>query len=186
MRRTVGLLQYLHLRYFSRPRHDRLLYANLLKRGPYRKILEIGVTDLVTPLRLIRLSMGIHGKETIYTGIDLFEARPSSAPSGLNLKGAYQRLRESGAVIRLVPGDPYAALRRSANEIGPVDLLIIRSGIDQQSMERAWFYVPRLLHEKTRIVQEVPADSPNQWALRDICPSEVASLAGTERRRSAA
>jgi hypothetical protein len=95
-----------------------------------------------------------------YVGIDLFEARPASAP-GMTLKCAYVQLKGLGVRLHLIPGDPYAALARSANELGKFDMMVVRWDQDPTAVERAWFYFPRLLHAGSRIFLEPSQSSGN-------------------------
>ena len=50
------------------------------------------------------------------------------------------------------------ALSAAANSLTNTDLLIISADQDAASLERAWFYVPRMLHGETLVLHEQPAD----------------------------
>ena len=59
-----------------------------------------------------------------------------------------------GARTQLIPGDPLAALACSANSLPDTDLLIIRADQLGESMEQAWYYVPRMLHTHSLVLVE--------------------------------
>jgi len=93
-----------------------------------------------------------------YTGVDLFETRSPADGPPLSLKTAHQTLARFGARVRLGPGDPFSVLSRMANHLPPSDLVVISSGWDRASLDRAWFFLPRLLHAGSQVfVQERPA-----------------------------
>ena len=56
--------------------------------------------------------------------------------------------------IQVIPGDPLSALARSANGLQSTDLLVIAADQDTQSLANAWFYVPRMLHDKSLVLLE--------------------------------
>ena len=52
--------------------------------------------------------------------------------------------------MQLTPGtSPADSLMRIANTVGKVDLLIVPAELDVPSQSRAWFFVPRMLHEQS-------------------------------------
>ena len=109
------------------------------------RLLAIGLGDPEQARRLIVLAQRCQPDAEIhFTGIDLFEERPDHEPE-LPLKDAYRLLRSTGARVRLVPGDPYVALVRSANSIRGIDLAVISPEVSRLSMRAAWFFVPRTL-----------------------------------------
>ncbi|MGH6737783.1 MAG: hypothetical protein ACREDY_01910 [Bradyrhizobium sp.] len=96
-----------------------------------------------------------HGSECLwYSGIDLFELSPADETSKLSLKAAHCMLKPTGARVRLVPGDPFTALAAAANTIGASDVIVIAAGHDAESLRRAWFYIPRMLHPATQVFVE--------------------------------
>lgn len=146
-------LKSVQLRYFSQPKHNRQLYRSLKKLRP-TAIVELGIADAVRSVNLIRLAQRYSPEAEIkYTGIDLFEAREADSP-GLSLKAAHQRLKATGANLRLVPGDPFSAMARTANTLVGTHLLVIGHDQDPQSLEQAWFYVPRILTPETLVYVE--------------------------------
>lgn len=168
----AGFLRSLYLCYFSQPKSDRTLYK-LLKKQPVRKFLELGIGVGERTLRVLEHCPG--NDETSYTGIDLFEARQNGDGAGLSLKEAHKLLSATGAKVRLVPGDPYGALSRSANAIGKQDLIVISADQDRESLAKAWFYVPRLLGETTKVFLEERLEGVT--TLRTVPHDEIASLA---------
>jgi hypothetical protein len=188
MRRlSVGrLLRSLYLLYFSRPASDRVLWK-AVKSRPVRSIVEIGVGLGGRTERLLEIAAWrAEGGSLKYAGIDLFECRPpGQAP--LALKQAYHDLRATGHTIRLLPGDPYTALARSANALTGTDLVIISGEQDPESLERAWRYLPRMLHEQSLVFQQTETGkTPPGWRqlpLEEI--QRLASVAGKTHRRAA-
>ncbi len=146
-------LQYLALTWFSRPKSDRVIYRAIRKHGCHR-FLEIGVGQGLRAQRMIDLALASHPQDQVrYVGIDLFEARPEPA-SGLKLKDAHRLLKARGIATQLVPGDPFSALARTANSLRDIDLVLISADQDAASLERAWFYLPRVLHATSLVFQE--------------------------------
>jgi hypothetical protein len=158
----------------------------MLRRQPQR-IVELGLGQGERALRLIDVAASYMLRAEIqYIGIDPFEDRLTADKPGLTLISAHRLLKASGARIKLIPGNPWEALIRSANHLGTVDMLIL-SALDQQSGEfpQFWFYVPRLLHEKSVIFQEVAARD-GKTTLQEINRREVLAWAAAPQRRKAA
>lgn len=142
-------LKSFHLRYFSHPKHERGLYRHVHKTCP-SKIVEIGMGDGARAERLIRYACErSDGDEIRYTGIDWFEAKEVS--TGWSLKSAHQQLKAAGGKVRLFPGDPFSVLSKQANGLAKTDLIIIDAEVDDDTMNRAWFYLPRMLHDETAV-----------------------------------
>jgi len=120
-----------------------------------------------------------------FTGMDLFEARSAVDGPGVTLKMAHRLLSATGARIQLVPGDPCTGLARVANTLGQVDLVVISPRLDPRRLARAWFYVPRLLHERSQVLLErlLPG---GRTSLRLVSRSEIESLAAAAAGRRAA
>lgn len=176
-----------YLDYCSQPASDRVLYRAMRKR-PVQKILELGIGAGQRTLRMLEIAVaGQPDSHVFYAGIDLFEARCEADGPGLSLKLAHQRLRGSGARVRLVPGDPFSALARTANEIGAVDLIVISADQDRQSLARAWFYFPRMLHAATRVFLEEGETSEGAAQLSELSRAQIDErVALTAPRRAAA
>ena len=177
-------LEYLYLAHFSKPKADRQLYR-LIKQCHPAHILEIGIGTLRRSLRMICVAGRYADLQRIeYTAIDPYECRPTSAWP-LSLKQAYCLLRATGARIRLLPGDPWEALRRSANMLAAIDLVIISASESMSASHPAWFYLPRLLHEHSVVLRET-ADADGQVRLETISRAAVLQLARPSTRRKAA
>jgi len=181
----TGRLRSLYLCYFSQPKCLRPLYRLLCKRSkksPVLKITELGVGTAERTLRLLELCPP--ADEATYTGIDLFEARGVADGPGLSLKEAHKRLAATGMKVRLVPGDPNSALARSANGLADQDLILIAADQDRTSMARAWFYVPRMLHESTLVFEEELVEGESTW--KPVSPGEIAHRAAAAKGKRAA
>jgi hypothetical protein len=171
---AAGFLRVSYYAWFSRPAGERVLYRAVRRIRP-RRIVELGVGDAHRAQRLVRAAQRYAGGEVIrYCGIDLFELRPADTPK-LGIKQAYHDLRSLGAKVQLAPGDPFSALARFANSLTGTDLLVIAADIDAESLERSWFYVPRMLHERSRVYREEPQDDASIF--RQMKRSEIARLA---------
>jgi hypothetical protein len=177
----AGLLRSLYLSYFSKPQGYRPLYRALRKRPP-TKIVELGIGSAERTLRMLELCAA--GPETSYTGIDLFEARGQGAAPGLSLKAAHTKLSATGVKVRLVPGDPFSALSRSANALAGQDLILISADQDRESLARAWFYVPRMMHPGTLVLLEEVVDG--KPGLSQLLLVDIEAMAQTPKGRRAA
>lgn len=188
----IRALQTFYLCYLSQPKSLRPIFRTLIKRakpsrknpgGPIRKITELGVGTAERTLRVLQLCPATD--ETVYAGIDLFEARQNGDGPGLKLKEAHQRLAGVGAKIKLIPGDPYSALMRSANSLTGQDLIFIAADQDRASLAKAWFYVPRMLNEHTVVFEETLVDGRSTVAI--VPHDEIArrAAAATPGRRAA-
>ncbi|MGQ9574022.1 MAG: hypothetical protein ACUVUC_01765 [Thermoguttaceae bacterium] len=151
---AASRLRLFYLFHFSRPAHERALYRAIYRRQ-VRDILELGIGTGQRARRMIAVAQShFPPGELSYTGVDPFEARAPETQPGLSLKAAYQMLRATGARIRLLPGDPFAALSRAANSLGKVDLVVVSAAVEPANLSKAWFYVPRLLHAHSLVVWE--------------------------------
>ncbi len=150
---AASQLKYLHLAYFAKPVADRTVYRSIRNsRAGNLVVIGVGSGELVR--KMIQLASDFTSRPQVrFTGIDLFEMRKTSKGS-LSLKQAHRFLAPLKARIQLVPGDPCAALARIANSSPDNDLVVIRGDQDQESLERAWFYLPRMLHETSVVLVE--------------------------------
>lgn len=175
-------LKYLWLAHFSKPRGERILFR-LIKQQPVKSILEIGVADLSRAERLIQFAGNFTPNgELRYTAVDLFEGRPDPE-TGISLKEAHARLKQVDAKIKVIPGDPFSALARSANSLAGTDLVLIAEDVDAEAMQRAWTYLPRTLHEGSRVVIATDSDSGPQYRL--MTKEEVIQLSGNNAKHIA-
>ena len=115
-------------------------------------------------------------------GVDRFEDRSESDGPGLTLKEAHQLLRSDGVRVQLVPGNPSDAWMRIANSLGKIDLLIVPAEFDAAPQARAWFFVPRMLHENSVVYVERLQD--NGQTLLEIKPRARDRQPGVRRRPS--
>jgi hypothetical protein len=122
-----------------------------------------------------------------YAGIDLFELRPA-AQRGLSLKSAHKELKSLAGKVQLVPGDAFTSLARSANSLLHTDVVVISAEHDAHALERAWFYLPRMLHDHSRVFLEEAADKPGETRFRLLTRLDIerlASLAARSMRKAA-
>ena len=181
----IAGLKHLHLAYFSRPEADRPLYRAIRRCGA-KKLLALGVGDCQRVIRMIAAAANFGpALEVRFVGIDLFEARPDDGSQGVSLKDAYRQLKSTGASIQLLPGNPFTALARSANALGPMDVILIAADQDAPSLERAWFYVPRLLRASTRVFQEIAGEGDQATHLRELTMGDIETRVAGRTRRAA-
>ena len=181
---TAARFKYLYLAYLSKPSNDRALYR-MIRKHKVRKILELGMGKGLRARRMIELAMQVKfDKPVWYTAVDLFEMRPAEVLPGVALKLAHRDLQTTGAKVRLLPGDPFSTLSRAANTIGPQDLIVISADQDRESLARAWFYMPRMLHDQSRLFVE-ESEGDGRCALRLMPRAEIEQLAADTRRRAA-
>ena len=183
---SASRLKYLYLAYLSAPSSDRLLYRSI-RRRQIRSIVEIGIGQARRSLRMIEVAQSLAAARPVrFTAIDAFELRGSGSEGGLTLKQAYRRLKATGARVQVVPGDPYAALSRVANTLAKTDLLVISADLDEDSLSRAWFYIPRMLYKHSLVFREEPGNA-GDCQLRAVEIKEIAALAAVHvgHRRAA-
>jgi hypothetical protein len=177
---TAALVRSTYLLYFSQPAADRPLYKAIKGRA-IRSFVELGIGAGQRTERLIEVLGWEAGNLPLaYTGIDLFEQRPSDCP-GMSLKAAFAKMKFAGVKTRLVPGDPYSALSRAANQLSGTDLIVISADQDRDSLARAWFYFPRMMHAGTLVFLEEPA-AKGTTTYRPISPLEIERLAASANR----
>jgi hypothetical protein len=166
--------------HFSRPASQRCLYR-AIRRHRVSSIVEIGIGRGERALRLVEVAGSATAKQVRYTGIDEFESRSGESAAGLTLKHAYQRLRTTEAAIQLVPGDPLAALMRVANSLTGTDLLVVSAEVDAASLQRAWMYVPRMLHRSSLVYLEEASDDGDGRRFVRLSLGEVNRLAESQQ-----
>jgi len=151
---TIGWAGAFWLARLSRPAGERVIYRQVFRQAPTR-VLEIGLGTLVRTERLLRAA-GRAAGEVTYVGLDRFEGRAVTDPPGVSLKQAHQRLASLGRV-RLVPGNADTSLARLCNQLGQFDLVLVSADNDERHLERAWFFVQRLLTQETTVLVEPSA-----------------------------
>lgn len=171
--------------YFSQPSSDRLIYQ-AIRRIKARRIIECGIGTTQRAMRIIETAKLVSPNDEIhFAGIDLFEARSSADGPGVSLKMAHRRLTATGAKIKLIPGDPLSALARTANSLGKTDLLVISARQNPIAMSAAWFFVPRILHDSSVVLEEQPLGD-GRMSLVSVSVEELARRAGDNRRNRVA
>jgi hypothetical protein len=189
MRRVslARLIRSAYLLYFSKPVSDRALLKAVRGR-PVRSIVELGVSLPARTPRLLEIAGWRREGETLrYTGIDLFEARPSGQ-TRLPLKQAFATLQGPHVRLQLVPGDPATALRRVANSLVGTDLMVISGEQSDELLASAWTWMPRMLTSSSIVLREVPGAAAQhaQWqrlTLADV--QRLGASAAKSARRAA-
>ena len=171
--------------YLSHPASDRLVFKTI-RRLRARRIVECGIGTTQRARQIIETAQIVSPNDNIYfTGIDLFEARTAADGPGVSLKLAHRQLSATGAKIQLIPGDPLSAFAQAANSLSNTDLLIISARQNPSKMAEVWFYVPRILHEGSVVLEE-EALSGGQMSIESVLLGEIAKRAGATGRRRAA
>jgi len=178
-------LRALYFLYFSTPRGDRRVYQAICRQKA-RKFLELGIGIGQRAARMIEVAARFFPPSEIrYIGMDPFEARSALDGPGVTLKMAHRLLSSTGGRIRLIPGDPLASLANSANALGQVDLIVISARLDPRRLAKGWLYIPRLLHEESKVFLEKTRPG-GQTSLEAVARSEVLALASLACDRRAA
>ena len=174
-----------YLTHLVKPAADRLVYRAILHEK-IGCIVELGLGDGSRALRMIDAAARHNERQNIhYIGIDSFEDREPADGPGLMQIAAYRSQKQSGAKIKLVPGNPCEALARAANTLTNIDLLLISTPLDAERLERMWFFVPRMLHERSLVLLETSA-AGGEKSFRRIEPREINHWAANSYRRKAA
>ncbi len=143
------------------------------------------MTDLARAQSLIQVAQRFAGdKKVWYTGIDMFDTRPADS-TPLALKETYCILRTTDANIRLVPGVPRMSLASAANAHQNTDLILIGPDVGENDLRGAWFYVPRMLHDRSVILSE-RHESDGQVSFTTITRTQIAEWATRDASRRAA
>lgn len=182
---SIGHIKLIYLLQFSKPSADRMVYRTI-RRARVHTILELGMGGGQRAMRMIALASTHNEDQRVgYTGVDLFEAREGHDCPGLSLKTAFQRLRPTGARLKLVPGQPMAVLPQVANDLGQFDLVVISSDALSGQTPRAWFYLQRLLDATSVVLVEEPR-ADGQSGFRVLPRDEIEARALSGRVRKAA
>jgi len=175
-------LRYGYLAYFSKPVSEQILVRHVWKHKSCR-LLEIGIGSGERAKRLIQLATAASpGSTILYTGIDPFELRTSGG--GMSLKLAHRTLVATGAKVRLLPGEANYALPPMANSLGPHDLVLIAGDQTDESLARAWFYLPRVMAAEALVFRQAAgATGDEPWA--QVEPGALARLTQRQHRTAA-
>ena len=180
---AANALRYLFLAYLSKPVQDRPLYR-LIRRHRLTNFLHLGIGDGQLATRAIDVALRYSAADAIrYTGVDLFEARGPGSPT-LPLKAAHQLFRPRGIKAQLVPGDAGMAMTRTANSLQGVQLVLISADQTDESLERAWFYLPRVLDANSHVFRQCKQGEQLIW--QPISQVELQARATKRRGRRAA
>ena len=171
--------------YFSRPKSSRILYRAVRDLRATR-IVEFGITDPERSLKLIQMAVDMHqgpkgDAQISYTAIDSFDAR-SQSQSPLTLKQAHRYFNSSGAKVQFVPGLMSEGLARTANTLLGTDLVIFAEDAAPQSDSRLWFFLPRLLHAKSCVLQAQDEGEDQGPSFCKITHAEIAQRAASHTR----
>jgi hypothetical protein len=184
---AASLTKYLYLAYFAKPVANRAIFRTL-QQSRAGNLVFLGLGDGELAGKMLRFAQQQAARPQVrFTGIDLFEMRPAGS-EGLTLKQAYQAFHHSGARIRLVPGDPLTALARTANTLLETDLVLVRADQLGDAMDRAWFYLPRMLHPQSVVlIEQLDANGQTSGYQRlDVAAVERLAQQHTPVRRRAA
>jgi hypothetical protein len=182
---TTSRWKTFYLTHLAKPAAERVIYRAILGEKIGR-IVELGIGDGNRALRMIDAAARHHERPEIhYFGLDAFEGRSTADGPGLSLIDAHRLLKQSDAKIKLLPGDPGDALIRSANTLTAIDLIVIAAPLVAERMERMWYFVPRMLHDRSLVFQET-ADAKGETTFRRSELSEINRWAGNSLRRKAA
>lgn len=149
--------------YFAQLPEDRLCYR-VIQKHKLVSIMEIGMEDAVRSERMLQVALRTAGPRVVsYVGIDLFEAHPKADSEQLTLKAAHQLLTATGARVKLVPGDVYSALSRTANSLKDIELVVIGWENTPEVMTKCWNLIPRFLSANAIILQQGGEDEKFQF-----------------------
>ena len=177
----AGFYRYFKLCRFSQPAHERALYRSV-KTDNVRRIVEIGVGHGQRTGNLLASILRQHQADDIrYAGIDLFEAGGADA---IPLKEFHSKLKPFNVNVRVLPGNASSALQRAANDLRGTDWVIVSGDQPEESIDAAWHFLPRMLHQKSKVWIESPErNSFEILTARDV--SEQLALRVKNRRRAA-
>jgi hypothetical protein len=178
----INLLQRLYWAYFPKPKSSRILYR-AVRDLRATKIVEFGVADPERSLQLIKMAVGMQQgtAQVSYTAMDLFDARPQMQ-SPLSVKQAHRFFASSGAKVQLVPGSMSEGLARTANTLLGTDLVIFAEDAAPVSDSRLWFYLPRLLHSESHVLQAQSVAEVQEPIFCKIARAEIEQRAASHTR----
>jgi hypothetical protein len=181
---AANWFRYVYHAHLAGSKSVRQLYR-LVKQQRVCRMIDVGISDVAAAAIRIEIAQRYAGQQTVaYTGVDWFEARQSPIDA-LSLKDAYRALRPTGANVRLVPGEPGRSLASVANAHQNTDLIVIGHLVSESDLAPAWFYVPRMLHERTVILRE-SLDAAACPVFTALTRSEVLARASGDGRRRVA
>ena len=149
-------LRYFHMCWLAKPVADRVVYKTI-KKQQVKSIVEIGLGDGTRCEKMIRAAQTFSEGEIRYTGIDLFESREDDQAS-VSLLEMHKRLNKTGAKVKLIPGDAEFSTARVANSLANTDLILLTMNEELESLERFWFFLPRMVHNKSLLLVQSGQD----------------------------
>jgi len=168
--------------YFASLPEDRLCYR-LIKKHHVTSILEICLEDGVRGDRMIQMALRGSGARVVnYVGIDLFEANPDPEAEPLTLKQAHQQFSALGARVKLIPGEPFAALNRIANSLKDIELVVIGCDADPEQIARCWALMPRFLADQALVLLQ--ADESQDFKFQVLSVADVKQRADGAKPKS--
>lgn len=150
---AVGsFLKFTGLGFLAKDNTDRQLHK-IIKKQKTLRIVEFGIESIDKTLEMLNLAARNSPESTIeYTGIDLFEQRPSDA-SPLALIDVYRVLAKIDVKFRLSPGGVSTEVINLANSLADTDLMLIASTVSDEDLSSTWFYFPRMCHPGTEVLR---------------------------------
>ena len=178
----VGFVKRIWLTNFSKPACDRSLYKCASRQRPQR-ILQLGIHSLERCECLLKLTHSAQDSPIHFIGLDYFEGRSHSTPTGPTLKQTHQRLH-SLAQTQLVPGQVDISLARLCNHIGTFDLIVIDAVVDREHLDRCWFFIQRIINQTSLVLKEEKnGEQTTSWTV--VSRPEISSLASRTVLRKA-
>ncbi len=166
--------------YFAQLPEDRLCYR-LIQKHKLVSILEIGMEDAVRSERMLQVALRTAGPRVVnFVGIDLFEAHPEADGEPLTLKAAHQQLTATGARVKLVPGDAYSALSRTANSLKGIELVVIGWDNPPDVLAKCWNLIPRFLADNAIILHQ--GNESEKYQFRSITVEDIKQRAAEQAR----
>lgn len=151
-------LEYRRLLHRTRPRRYVNLFRTIFERRCCR-IVEIGTWNGVHAEQMIRTAAARHGVEAVrYCGFDLFEdltdeqLRAEFSKRPPTYDEVLDRLRSTGADIRLVRGNTRETLPRSLELLRGADLVFIDGGHSVETIEADWGAVREAMGPGTTVI----------------------------------
>lgn len=163
--RKLGWFGRLWLTRLSKPAGERMIHR-LALRTPPKRILELGLGTLGRTERVLTVAGAGGGEPVHYVGLDRFEGRLPTDPPGVTLKEAHRRLHAL-ARVQLVPGNVDTSLARLCNHLGVFDLVLVAADNDQRHLERSWFFIQRVVNDRTTVLVESADGAKAVWKVVD-------------------
>ena len=156
-------LRYLHMCWLAKPAADRVVYKTIKKRR-IKSIVEIGLGDGTRCEKMIRAAQTFSEGEIRYTGIDLFESREGDQER-FSLLEMHKRLKKTGAKVKLIPGNAESSTARVANSLAGTDLFLLTLDEDLDSLNRFWFFFPRMAHDDSLLLVQSGPDVDERFRI---------------------